>query len=117
MTKAQLLTEITKFIDEEHLNFKQLETTKEQAEVVLSVLLDTIQNAMERGENIYMRGFGSFVNKKRAKKMGRNVKAKIPVVIEAHFIPSFKPSQVFSDKIRESQVLNEQLKQEEKSQK
>lgn len=116
MTKAELLSEIGNILDQEYSTFKELETNKEKAEVVLKVLLETIQNVMERGENIYMRGFGSFVNKKRARKMGRNVKAKTSVVIDAHFIPSFKPAQIFSDKIRESKVLKQQLN-EDKNQK
>jgi DNA-binding protein HU-beta len=57
---------------------------------------------MAAGENIYVRGFGSFVNKKRARKIARNISKNTAIVIDEHYVPSFKPSKVFVDKIRNS---------------
>ncbi|TAE67205.1 MAG: integration host factor subunit beta [Bacteroidetes bacterium] len=114
MTKSELLTEIGNALEELQVNFNDFETNKERAGVVLEVLLNTIQKVMEKGDNIYMRGFGSFINKKRAKKMGRNVKAKTSVVIDAHFVPAFKPAKIFTDKIKSSANLKEKLNNEEK---
>ncbi len=113
MTKSELLTEIGIALDNRNADFINLETNKERAEMVLNILLKTIQNVMEDGENIYMRGFGSFINKKRARKMGRNVKAKTSVVIEEHFIPAFKPAKVFMDKIKGSVMLKKVLENKE----
>jgi len=57
---------------------------------------------MADGENIYVRGFGSFVNKKRARKVARNISKNTAIVIDAHYIPSFKPSKMFIEKIKNS---------------
>jgi DNA-binding protein HU-beta len=57
---------------------------------------------MSNGENIYVRGFGSFVNKKRAKKIARNISRNTAIIIDEHYIPSFKPSKVFIEKIKSS---------------
>jgi DNA-binding protein HU-beta len=59
-----------------------------------------IKSAMENGENVYIRGFGSFVIKKRAKKVGRNIKKGKSIEIPEHFIPSFKPAKIFTDAVK-----------------
>jgi DNA-binding protein HU-beta len=61
---------------------------------------------MSNGNNIYVRGFGSFVNKKRAKKVARNISKNTAIIIDEHFIPSFKPSKSFIQKIKNSKKLN-----------
>jgi DNA-binding protein HU-beta len=61
---------------------------------------------MERGESIYVRGFGSFVNKKRAQKVARNISKNTAIIIDEHFVPSFKPSKQFVQKIKSSKTLN-----------
>jgi DNA-binding protein HU-beta len=63
---------------------------------------EVIKEKMSEGENVYVRGFGSFVNKKRARKIGRNISKNTAVVIDEHFIPSFKPAKVFVEKIKMS---------------
>jgi DNA-binding protein HU-beta len=55
---------------------------------------------MSKGENIYVRGFGSFVNKKRAQKVARNISKNTSLVIEEHFVPSFKPAKVFVEQVK-----------------
>ena len=57
---------------------------------------------MSNGENIYVRGFGSFVNKKRARKIARNISRNTAIIIDEHYIPSFKPSKVFIEKVKNS---------------
>jgi DNA-binding protein HU-beta len=68
-----------------------------------------VKNSMAEGDNIYIRGFGSFVNKKRARKIGRHIAKNEAIVIEEHFVPSFKPSKVFVEKIKYSNKLKENL--------
>jgi DNA-binding protein HU-beta len=55
---------------------------------------------MGNGENVYIRGFGSFVIKRRASKMGRNIKRGKTVQIPEHYIPSFKPAKVFTEHVK-----------------
>ena len=72
--------------------------------VVLGIVesyMDTIKNSMIKGENIYMRGFGSFVLKKRAAKLGRNITKNTSVKIPAHNIPAFKPCKEFVDEVKQ----------------
>jgi len=68
--------------------------------VTLESFFDEVKDTLERGENIYIRGFGSFVIKKRAKKIGRNIKKGKSIVIPEHYIPSFKPAKIFVDSVR-----------------
>ena len=97
------------------INLKQLNVTKaevisqiadktgiDKADVSVTVeaLFSVIKNSMAEGENIYVRGFGSFINKKRAKKIARNISKNTAIVIDEHYIPSFKPSKVFIEKIK-----------------
>jgi len=49
---------------------------------------------------VYIRGFGSFVVKKRAKKIGRHIKKNVAIEIPEHFIPSFKPAKVFVEQVK-----------------
>ena len=60
--------------------------------VTLETMFKEVKDTLARGENIYIRGFGSFITKKRAAKIGRNIKKNIAVEIPEHFIPSFKPA-------------------------
>jgi DNA-binding protein HU-beta len=61
----------------------------------VKVLMGTIRDAMTKGENIYLRGFGTFLLKKRAEKTGRNITKGTTVKIPAHVIPAFKPAKEF----------------------
>jgi DNA-binding protein HU-beta len=62
---------------------------------------------MASGENIYIRGFGSFINKKRKKKIARNISRNTALVIDEHFVPSFKPAKIFVNKIKNSDKVKE----------
>lgn len=68
--------------------------------VTLETLFHEIREKLTQGENVYIRGFGSFVVKKRAAKIGRNIKRNTAVVIPEHFVPAFKPAQEFLDEIK-----------------
>ena len=57
---------------------------------------------MVNGENVYLRGFGSFIVKKRAEKTGRNISKNTTIIIPAHYIPAFKPAKTFTDKVKKS---------------
>ena len=60
----------------------------------------SIRDGLESGENVYLRGFGSFVVKTRAAKTGRNILAKQSIQIPAHNIPSFKPAKEFVENVK-----------------
>jgi DNA-binding protein HU-beta len=71
--------------------------------VTLEELFKEIKSTMTKGENVYIRSFGSFVIKRRAKKVGRNIKKGKAIEIPEHYIPSFKPAKIFTDHVK-SQV-------------
>jgi DNA-binding protein HU-beta len=79
-----------------------------KADVVSSIAEKTgipkvdILSSLEEGEPVYVRGFGSFILKKRAAKVGRNIKKNIAVEIPEHFIPAFKPAKEFVLAVKES---------------
>ncbi len=64
--------------------------------------MNSVKKSLATGENVYLRGFGSFIVKGRAEKIGRNISAKEPIVIPAHNIPAFKPSKTFTEKVKKS---------------
>lgn len=70
--------------------------------VTLEELFKEIKTTMQNGENVYVRGFGSFVIKKRAKKVGRHIKKGKSIEIPEHFIPSFKPAKVFVEQVKKN---------------
>jgi len=63
--------------------------------VTLESMFKEIKESLSKGENIYIRGFGSFITKRRAAKIGRNIKKNVAVHIPEHFIPAFKPAKEF----------------------
>ncbi len=92
MTKADVINQIA---DKTGIDRSDVTTTVE-------TLFAVVKDSMAEGENIYVRGFGSFVNKKRAKKIARNISKNTAIVIDEHFVPSFKPSKVFIEQIKTS---------------
>ncbi|HWY11296.1 MAG TPA: HU family DNA-binding protein [Bacteroidia bacterium] len=92
MTKADIVNEISE------------KTGIEKIAVQASVeaFMKSIRNAMIEGKNVYLRGFGTFVVKKRAEKIGRNISKNTTVVIPAHFIPAFKPAKTFSERVKKN---------------
>ena len=90
MTKADIVQEISN------------KTGIDKTDVLTTVeaFMTVVKASLEKGENVYLRGFGSFIVKKRAKKLGRNILAKTSVVIPAHYIPAFKPAEEFVDAVK-----------------
>ncbi len=70
--------------------------------VTLETFFKEVKNSLADGENVYVRGFGSFIIKKRAKKIGRHIKKNQAIEIPAHFIPSFKPAKVFVEQVKDN---------------
>ena len=65
--------------------------------VIVESLMDTIKTSMENGEEVFLRGFGSFIIKHRADKTARNISKNTTVIIPAHDIPAFRPAKEFMD--------------------
>lgn len=90
MTKADIVSEIAKSTGIE----------KAQTQAVVEAMMESIKDSMTRGNNVYLRGFGSFIVKKRAKKVARNISKNTTIEIPEHNIPAFKPSKTFAEQIR-----------------
>jgi DNA-binding protein HU-beta len=90
MTKADIVNAISR------------STGIDRASVLASVegFMDEVMNAMNNGDNVYLRGFGSFVVKKRAAKAARHIKNETTILIPERFVPTFKPSQYFAENLR-----------------
>ena len=70
--------------------------------VTLEMFFKEVKSSLAQGDNVYIRGFGSFVIKKRAKKIGRHIKKNEAIIIPEHFIPSFKPAKIFVEYVKEN---------------
>lgn len=68
----------------------------------IEALMSSIKESLINGQNVYLRGFGSFIIKKRAQKTGRNITKNTTIIIPAHNIPSFKPAKPFANKVKEN---------------
>ena len=68
--------------------------------VTLETFFKEVKGSLADGENVYIRGFGSFIIKKRAKKIGRHIKKNIAIEIPEHYIPAFKPAKVFVEQVK-----------------
>jgi DNA-binding protein HU-beta len=94
MTKQEIITEIA----------KKTGFDKAMVGTTIESLMGTIIVSMEKNNNIYLRGFGTFVIKKRAKKTARNISKNTAVIIPEHFVPAFKPSKEFSSLLKEKKA-------------
>ncbi len=82
--------------------------------VTLETFFKEIKSTLSEGENVYIRGFGSFVIKKRAKKIGRHIKKNVAIEIPEHYIPAFKPAKIFVEQVKEKvKLLPEDLSEKE----
>ncbi len=86
MTKADLVSEIS----------NKTGVDKAAVQVVVDSFMTTVKGSLLKKENVYLRGFGSFIIKERAKKTGRNISKGTTLIIPAHKIPAFKPAKSFS---------------------
>lgn len=67
---------------------------------VVEEMMGVVKESLTKGENVYLRGFGSFIVRKRAEKTGRNISKNTTVIIPAHNIPAFKPSKTFMAEVK-----------------
>ena len=92
MTKAEIVADIA--------NKTGIEKVAVQASV--EAFMEAVKGSLNNGENVYLRGFGSFTVKKRAQKTGRNISKNTTIIIPAHNIPAFKPSKSFVEKVKKN---------------
>jgi DNA-binding protein HU-beta len=90
MRKADLVTAIS----------EKTGVPKVDVLVTLETFFQEVKSTLAEGENVYVRGFGSFVIKKRAKKIGRHIKKNEAIEIPEHYIPAFKPAKVFIEQVK-----------------
>ncbi|MDD2612618.1 MAG: HU family DNA-binding protein [Bacteroidales bacterium] len=90
MTKADIVNEISK------------RTGVDKVTVLSSVetFMDVVKDSLAKEENVYLRGFGSFIVKKRAQKTARNISKNTTIIIPEHNIPSFKPAKTFVNEVK-----------------
>jgi DNA-binding protein HU-beta len=92
MTKADIVSAVA----------KNTGISRANTLAVVEGFMDEVMNSMNSGKNVYLRGFGSFVVKKRAAKAARHIKNETTILIPERYVPTFKPSQYFSEKLRNS---------------
>jgi DNA-binding protein HU-beta len=100
MTKADIVNEIA----------EKTGIEKMAVQATVEAFMKTIRNSMVEGKNVYLRGFGTFVVKRRAEKIGRNISKNTTVVIPAHYIPAFKASKTFAERVKKNVKSAEPLK-------
>ena len=79
---------------------------RQDVDETVEATIHTIKQALINGDSVFIRGFGSFVNKKRAKKIARNISTNTALILEAHYVPSFKPSKKFVESVKENNKVN-----------
>ncbi|AFK03378.1 histone family protein DNA-binding protein [Emticicia oligotrophica DSM 17448] len=92
MTKAEVIVAIA---DKTGVDKASVSTTIES-------FFEIVKDTLAKGDAVYVRGFGSFVNKHRAAKKARNISAKTTVMVPAHSVPGFKPSKEFTEQVKAS---------------
>ena len=90
MTKADIVSEIAK------------STGIYKASVLETIekFMETVKDSLAEGENVYLRGFGSFIVKTRSQKTARNISKNTAIIIPEHKIPAFKPAKVFMEQVK-----------------
>jgi len=79
---------------------------RQDVDETVEATIHTIKQALINGDSVFIRGFGSFINKKRAKKIARNISTNTALILEAHYVPSFKPSKKFVESVKENNKVN-----------
>ena len=92
MTKADIVAKIS----------DKLGMEKGDVQATVETFMSEVKNSLEGGDNVYLRGFGSFIVKKRAEKTGRNISKNESIIIPAHNIPAFKPAKTFVEEVKEN---------------
>jgi len=90
MTKADIVNEISKNTGIEKITVQK----------TVESFMEIVKDSLTKEKNVYLRGFGSFITKKRAQKTARNISKNTTIIIPEHFIPSFKPAKSFVSKVK-----------------
>lgn len=90
MTKADLVAQIS----------EETGLEKNEASRAVESMMNWIKTSLTNGQNVYLRGFGSFIVRERKQKTGRNISKNTTIIIPAHNTPSFKPAKVFVDQVK-----------------
>ena len=90
MTKAELVNEVSNKTGIEKIVVQQ----------TVESMMKVIKTSLQSKENVYLRGFGSFICKKRAQKTGRIITKNTTIIIPEHYIPAFKPAKTFTDRVK-----------------
>ncbi len=92
MTKSDIVNEISKSTGIE----------KQMVQDTVEAFMESLKKSLVKGNNVYLRGFGSFIIKQRAQKTARNISKNTTITIPAHRVPSFKPSKTFVNQVMEN---------------
>ncbi len=90
MTKADIVNEIA----------KKTGVDKTTVLATVEAFMESVKESLSKEENVYLRGFGSFILKKRAQKTARNISKNTTIIIPEHNIPAFKPAKTFNSKVK-----------------
>jgi DNA-binding protein HU-beta len=95
LTKADIVREIS----------TKTKMREQDVQLIIEEFMKAINRGLSKGQNIYLRGFGTFYLKKRAQKIGRDIKNNKPIVIPEHYIPDYKPSKHLLEKVKKLKTL------------
>ena len=90
MTKADIVNEISKSTGIEKITVQK----------TVEAFMESVKSSLAKDQNVYLRGFGSFIVKQRAQKTARNISKNTTIIIPAHNIPAFKPAKTFVNKVK-----------------
>ena len=90
MTKADIVADIA-----DETGLERMEALK-----AVEAFMASVKSSLAQGNNVYLRGFGSFIVKERAEKTGRNISKNTAIIIPAHNVPAFKPAKVFVEGVK-----------------
>lgn len=90
MTKAEIVAQIA----------EKTGIEKVAVQTTVEAFMESVKDSLSKGNNVYLRGFGSFITKTRAKKTGRNISKNTTIIIPAHNIPAFKPAKTFVEEVK-----------------
>lgn len=91
MTKAEIVNEVAKATNIE----------KVTVQTVIEAFMESVKTSLSKSNPVYLRGFGSFIVKRRAEKTARNISRNTTIIIPEHFIPSFKPAKTFVAQVKD----------------
>jgi len=90
MTKADIVSEIAKGTGIEKITVQK----------TVEAFMESVKGSLAKNQNVYLRGFGSFIVKERAQKTARNISKNTTIIIPAHNIPAFKPAKTFVGQVK-----------------